>query len=324
MTKKQRYYEYLYKRLVLVHREWNGEGKLIHKEVELSQELKELLDQISGRLGIRLHKNAVLNVEKFQLWREEFGATVDSKYVEAATYFVLYCCLADKILDTERFTQQEKERVYLDIKNFWNSSYNKSGEFLELYKMRRKVLGFFAEMEKLYNNRYRILKDKIDCALASECFIYDHSLTDFDKDMNVHNVLDKSVEFVSASFLIGIGDLFEKEDIDVTDLIGEIFGYIDDICDYVLDLETGSLNMALLICMNEKKNISLEERIGETVIHMDIMISLLEDKVIQLQKKVSTQMYLYLLDELWCWTGDIRRYVTEYPESNDISDSLGI
>lgn len=312
MTKKQRYYEYLYRRLVLNHVEWNGKEKFIHREMKLSPDLKELLDQIAVRYGITFHKNAVLNLEKFQLWRENFGVFEDSENAEAATYFVLYCCLADKILDAQRFTRQEKEIVYQDIKNFWNYSYNEKGKFSELYKIRKKTLDFLTRKGKVQKERYKILRDKIDRALISECFMYNYSLKDFKSDMDMHNILDKSVEFVSASFLISIWDIFGKEEIETTDLIGEIFGYMDDICDYVLDLETGTLNLALFICVNEKADFLLRERIAESVSNTEVMIGLLEDKVKRLQNRIGTQMYLYLLDELWNWTGDIRKYITKH------------
>ena len=87
---------------------------------------------------------------------------------------------------------------------------------------------------------------------------------------------------------------------------------MDDICDFVLDLETGTLNLALFICVNEKVDLLLRERIAESVSNTEVMIGLLEDKVKRLQNRIGTQMYLYLLDELWNWTGDIRKYITKH------------
>lgn len=318
MTKKQKYYEYLYRRLVLEHSEWNGKDKFVHREMKLPSELKELLDQIFVKWGLTFHRNVALNLEKFQLWREGFGAVRNFEYIEVASYFVLYCCLADRILDTQRFTDQEKEIVYQDIKNFWNGSYNGDGEFSELHKIRKKILIFLDKNEKTQKNKYQILKDKISCALISERFMYDHSIDDFNSDMDPHNILDKSVEFVSASFLIAAWDLFGKEEIKTADLIGEIFGYVDDICDYVLDMETGTLNMVWFICMNERTDISTMKWMEEAASHIEIMIRLLENKVEQLRNRVDTQLYLYLLDELWNWTGDIRKYIADYSEYSHI------
>ena len=318
MTKKQKYYEYLYRRLVLEHSEWNGKDKFVHREMKLSSELKELLDRIFVKWGLTFHRNVALNLEKFQLWREGFGAVRNFEYIEVASYFVLYCCLADRILDTQRFTDQEKELVYQDIKNFWNGSYNGDGEFSELHKIRKKILIFFDKNEKTQKNKYQILKDKISRALISERFMYDHSIDDFNSDMDPHNILDKSVEFVSASFLIAAWDLFGKEEIKTADLIGEIFGYVDDICDYVLDMETGTLNMVLFICMNERTDISTMKWMEEAAGHIEIMIRLFENKVEQLRNRVDTQLYLYLLDELWNWTGDIRKYIADYSEYSHI------
>lgn len=318
MTKKQKYYEYLYRRLVLEHSEWNGKDKFVHREMKLPSELKELLDQIFVKWGLTFHRNVALNLEKFQLWREGFGAVRNFEYIEVASYFVLYCCLADRILDTQRFTDQEKEIVYQDIKNFWNGSYNGDGEFSELHKIRKKILIFFDKNEKTQKNKYQILKDKISRALISERFMYDHSIDDFNSDMDPHNILDKSVEFVSASFLIAAWDLFGKEEIKTADLIGEIFGYVDDICDYALDMETGTLNMVLFICMNERTDISTMKWMEEAAGHIEIMIRLLENKVEQLRNRVDTQLYLYLLDELWNWTGDIRKYIANYSEYSHI------
>ena len=65
MTKKQKYYEYLYRRLVLEHSEWNGKDKFVHREMKLPSELKELLDQIFVKWGISTLERRIWSSKKF-------------------------------------------------------------------------------------------------------------------------------------------------------------------------------------------------------------------------------------------------------------------
>lgn len=66
-------------------------------------------------------------------------------------------------------------------------------------------------------------------------------------------ITDKSVEFVSASFIMAIYDYCVERVIEVSEIIGWIFGYMDDICDYMSDMENGSLNVLLLFVQILKK-----------------------------------------------------------------------
>ena len=66
-------------------------------------------------------------------------------------------------------------------------------------------------------------------------------------------IMDKSVEFVSAAFIMAIYDYCVERVIEVSEIIGWIFGYMDDICDYMSDMENGSLNVLLLFVQILKK-----------------------------------------------------------------------
>lgn len=66
-------------------------------------------------------------------------------------------------------------------------------------------------------------------------------------------ITDKSVEFVSAAFIMAIYDYCVERVIEVSEIIGWIFGYMDDICDYMSDMENGSLNVLLLFVQILKK-----------------------------------------------------------------------
>lgn len=147
--------------------------------------------------------------------------------------------------------------VYKDMDKFIEMSEAVTCDLEELYELRVKVQKFVRTKQKS-DNTYALLQTKIARAIKSEQFMAVHSVKDFDTKMEFEMVTDKSVEFVSAAFIIAAYDFAEKDVIiEASETIGWIFGYIDDICDYMSDMETGSLNSLLFICTDMQSDMSI-------------------------------------------------------------------
>ena len=276
-------------------------------ELEIPLCLTKILTRIEKKYNISLYRCAQANYKKFYIWSREFCNQADEEYIQTATCFVLYCCLVDKILDSERFPLNYKYMVYKDMDKFIEMSEAVTCDLEELYELRVKVQKFVRTKQKS-DNTYALLQTKIDRAIKSEQFMAVHSVKDFDTKMEFEMVTDKSVEFVSAAFIIAAYDFAEKDVIiEASESRGWIFGYIDDICDYMSDMETGSLNSLLFICTDMQSDMSIEERMKMAAVNVDRAIEKLELNVKKLGKLVGKQLYWFILDELWDWMADVRR-----------------
>jgi hypothetical protein len=304
---KERYNKYIYNRIVLQHPEWKTESAGWLSNVELNGELEALLDEIYRKYNWHFHENARANIQKFRLWRIECGLPVNDSLVYAATYFVLYCCLVDKIMDSRNISQEEKKALCEELQSFWNDKSEISGAFpqVSLLGMRMKAYLFFSV--KKTEPRFSLIVDKINRAFASECFISTHTIQCFSTAIPNYNLTDKSVEFVSASFWIAAYDATDKKMEILAQIIGEIFWLIDDICDFMPDLEDRTINSALLYCTDTSIEMSIDERVNKAVENMEMMIQKLETNVNRLKNMATVQFSNWIMNELWIWTADIRR-----------------
>ena len=158
------YYMYVYERLTIPHMDWNCcESSTILGE-QLGSEFTDLLSRIYEKYGFDFHRNVKDNIKKFFLWRKEFCTTVDEEAIYAAVFFVLYCCLADKILDSARFSQEDKRSICDELDGFWEQKGNKSGIFPELTEIGLKVREFLTADKQYKNARFPLLVQKMERA----------------------------------------------------------------------------------------------------------------------------------------------------------------
>lgn len=308
MFGEQKYYSHIYKRLVLEHCDWKTEKDDLEGEVVLEKGLDSLLEQIYAVYGFDFRKNAKINIEKFRIWRREFELLEDDDSIYAATCFVLYCCLIDKILDSRCFSQTEKEILCEELMLLSNGEEKTRYYFPEIWTLGAKTFDFLKEQPNNIFVRDEI-KAKINRAFSSEIFLYKHPLVCFNKTMSLHSLTDKSVEFVSASFEIAACDSDQARMKEIANLIGELFWLIDDICDFPSDIEDGSINSALMVCTDMSRNVSLDNRIEYAALHIEDMIQKLERNDILLSRLTGDEMCRFIRNELWNWTLDVRKKV---------------
>lgn len=306
MNMDYKYYQYIYQKLVLKHKDWNIQREKPHKIFETPVDLIQIMNRIELKYGISLHKSAKINIEKFYIWCNECCGQINKEHIQTATYFVLYCCLADKILDSEKNFLNYKYMVYRDLENFIKMSDTVTGDLYEMYELRKKIQGFIKVKQQSGNSNILLIKEKINRAVRSEQFMATHSINDFDVSIKESLITDKSVEFVSAAFLIAVYDTINEQVVEVSETIGKIFGYIDDICDYVSDMETESLNSLLFVC---PKTSEISGNMEWTTEKVDLAIKTLEKEVSKLKKTVGKEMYVFILNELWDWMADVRKKI---------------
>ncbi|MDO4306362.1 MAG: hypothetical protein Q4C77_05965 [Eubacteriales bacterium] len=311
MFDKQKYYNYIYHRLVLKHCDWESENLNEKRNAVLEEQLNTILDQIRFTYGFDLRRNARINMEKFRIWRRELGLPDADYYAYVATCFVVFCCLEDKILDSRRFSSDEKEALCGELSLFWNREMLERCRFPEVWALGTQVAEFLAKQEKIDSSRYLALKDKIDRAFSSETFLYHHPLSSFDGKLNLCCLTDKSVEFVAASFEIAAYDSDQNKIKEIAKLIGELFWLIDDICDFPADIEDGIMNSALIFCTDISQEMPLYERIEHAAFHMEYMIRELECRNEYLERMVGAELCRFIRNELWDWTLDVRKRVTK-------------
>lgn len=306
MNTDYKYYQYIYQELVLKYKDWNIQGEKTHRIFQIPVDLIQIIDCIELKYGISLHKSAKINIEKFSIWCKECGSQINKEYIQIATCFVLYCCLADKVLDSEKYSLNYKYMVYRDLENFIKMSDTVTGDLYELYELRKKIQDFIKVKQQSGNSNILLIKEKINRAVRSEQFMATHSTNDFDVSIKESLITDKSIEFVSAAFLIAAYDTINEQVVEVSETIGKIFGYIDDICDYVSDMETESLNSLLFVC---PKASEISGNMEWTTEKVDLAIKILEKEVSKLKKAVGKEMYVFILNELWDWMADVRKKI---------------
>lgn len=310
MFSKQEYYSHIYKRLILEHCDWKMEKDDLESEVVMDRGLCSLLEQIYAVYGFDFRKNARINIVKFRIWRRELELPENDDSVYAATCFVLYCCLIDKILDSRRFSQTEKEILCEELMLLGNGKTKTRYYFPEIWILGAKTFDFLKGQPNDSFVRDEI-KAKINRAFSSEIFLYKHPLVCFDKTMSLHSLIDKSVEFVSASFEITACDSDQTRVREIANLIGELFWLIDDICDLPSDIEDGSINSALMVCTDMSRNMSLNNRIEYAALHIENMIQKLERNDVLLSRLTGDEMCRFIRSELWNWTLDVRKKVED-------------
>ena len=158
MISERQYYQFIYKRLIEKNMHLFAdcdESKLVCIEMPKEQFrwFYELLDCVEKNYGFDMQKILLPNYNKFVLWQKCFMQECKIENIEIAMQFIVFCCLADKILDSKRFLIEQKEVVIhkLNIKHFISNSDYVSDEFQELDRLLNNIR-WFIEKHKEKNS----------------------------------------------------------------------------------------------------------------------------------------------------------------------------
>lgn len=315
MISERQYYQFIYKRLIEKNMHLFAdcdESNLVCIEMpkERFSWFYELLDCVEKNYGFDMQKILLPNYNKFMLWQECFMQECKPENIEIAMQFIVFCCLADKILDSKRFSAEQKTTVMnkLNIKHFTSNSEYISNEFQELDRLLNNIRRF---MEKLGNKNAVELKKIWDCmerAFQSEIYMASVPLLQREKsDQSRFGLLtDKSVQFEIAAFLLAsLGENTANTQKAALD-VANIFWQIDDLCDLTEDIKAKRRNSMLFLCVQEKNELTLAERAQKCVENAEKFILMLEENIRLLKMDSNDAFYTYVVNEVWEWCSHVR------------------
>lgn len=269
--------------------------------------LYELLDQVEKKYEFNMQKMLLPNYRKFYLWQKHFLGKVDSKRIEIAIEFIIFCCLVDKILDSRRFTNQQKNYVCEKIitRNFFSIQEYESNHFIELDILLNDIRKYIIDSK---SKDEEVLKVAIGKALESEVYMYRNILgiTDLMKKEDYHFLTDKSIEFEKAAFMLSTYDDNRDETNIAATNVGEIFWIIDDLCDLIEDVKCKQKNSLLFLNIEYEGNIDITQRVKLASQNIGIYISRLKYNLIQLKCNAGVDFYDYIVNEIWEWCENVR------------------
>jgi|GEM_PF-4964834 hypothetical protein len=272
---------------------------------------KELIDACSKEVGINISNILKYNLLMLSNFRSEFTAVDNINLIQGSVYYILYCLMADKLLDDKGSLVKSKTCYYSwkNIKHFITGNKRALGDTLfdNTFKLIYENLKI-AEVNKA--NRYyvnKIVKDSI----VSEFFISNISLYDMNPSIPEKLIIDKSTRFVEASLIMTIMDLSPKI-IEEAKLIAQAFSQLsawaDDLMDIYSDIENLSTNIVLY-----KTNINFIDQNSccnaiDIIIDTEIMencVKKIAENLEYIKTHCNKKLYVFSKSMLCDWFTDI-------------------
>lgn len=316
MISAKKYYEHIYERIICRNRAMfaDCDAKNLEKIVipmEKYSWLYVLLDQVEIRYGFNLQKMCAPNYNKFILWQNCFIKEQVPAALDAAMQFVIFCCLADKILDSCRFDNMQKEAVCekLNIKNFLSVERFESNQFPEMDTLLNNIRVFLLSAEnKLERDKIAV---SIEKAFCSEIFMWKSPLQ-WKEEMErakFYLLSDKSIQFELAAFLMASFGRNHDKSYKAALETANVFWLIDDLCDFIEDIKARRKNSILFYCVHTKGEVTLLERAEEAVKNVDEFVDLLEINLDLLRRNTDDVFFEYIVNEIWDWCTELRNMV---------------
>lgn len=287
---------------------WKKSFSLVPNSKEYN-DLICLLDDIEKKFEFNMRKQCLVNYTFFKLWRNMLGISENDVYLLTAVKFVLACCIADKVIDSKRFSDMEKRYLISKVNHLSIINLDESNIFYELDLLFNEI---FLTIEKINDkDDKKIIYKKIKKALISEKFMGEHTLRDcaIMNELNFHLLIDKSVEFESAAILLNLVECGCKNHIGISNMVGEIFWIIDDICDFIDDIKNNRAN-SILFYNIMPNGCDLNQRIDKSFELVENITNRLKTQLECLKSLISSELYYYILCMIWEWTTNIREKST--------------
>lgn len=279
------------------------------KAIQGSSKLIELLDLVYDKYDFNLHKQIKPNLQQFYLYQLQICGKTDSHRLDVALVFVLFCCLADKFLDSPRFSEEEKEYICqkLDTKHLLSDIPYGSEHFQEMNELLNYLRAFMVKHSDF--PRFQVLIEDIQDAFASEMYMSKAHLPMSEKSTkkDLYLLTDKSIKFEKSAFLLSVlGDITPDADT-IADSIAKIFWLADDLCDFVEDVQCKRKNSLLYLYTSETEKLSLTERVEQTYRNLSSIYTLLDEEIERLSMVATPQLYHFIITQVWDWFSDVRK-----------------
>lgn len=276
-------------------------------------QLLSVLDVVQSKYGFDMQKMCLPNYNKFLVWQKNNSGKVNYQEMLVAIEFIVFCCLADKILDSQRFSDAEKEKVCqkLDVGLFLSEDEFESGYFVEMDILLNNIRRFLVQENIKKHPYYRIIEEKMEKAFKSEKYMSKNFLKPVEK-MKMEEMpllIDKSVEFEIVAFLLGVFSDISEDALVISKCIANIFWLVDDLCDFVEDIKFKRKNSVLFFCTKMDMEMSLTDRVEMAYENIDLFINELEKNLYNLETLSGRDLFDYILNEVWEWFTDVRKRV---------------
>lgn len=311
------YYQRFYEGLILKREDvfdnclaYDSALTVFPPETEEYARLNCLLEQIEEKYGFHM----TLNYKQLYLWQRNFCPAADDASLLAAGKLVLFCCLADNILDSPRFSDKEKEAVcakLLPQQEIALAMFSKE-HFPELDALRDEAYDFY---KHTCDNAYSAAAVMNDLALAyrSEAYMYRSRLRDcetlFASDLPL--LTDKSVRFEKAALLTASFGHNTERSIKAAVTMGKIFWLTDDLCDLIDDIHAKRKNSLLFFYAHSSAPLSLFERAEAVYQHMNQAVADLWEELENLRGLADESLYAFMVAQVWKWCCHVRRFLQE-------------
>lgn len=318
MLSTRQYYQRLYEELLLKHKdEFNDclsrdSGLTVSPpETEEYVRLNRLLGQVEEKYGFQM----TLNYKQLYLWQRNFCPVADDSSLLAAGKLVLFCCLADNLLDSPRFSDKEKESVCEKALTQRELSLSRPSKacFPELDALRDEAYGFYEKRPQDDVYPVAAVMDDLALAFRSETYMYHSRLKDYETlpDSDLPLLADKSVRFEKAALLTtSFGNNTERS-VKAAVTMGRIFWLTDDLCDLIDDLRAKRKNSLLFFYADSSDALSLLERAALVYQNMGQAIMTLWGELENLRKLVDKDLYAFMVSQVWKWCHHVRRCLRE-------------
>lgn len=313
MLTAAKYYQYLNERFILKNKVLFDRGTAANKDAEFEKpsgnicaELEGVVRQINEAYGFDM----AVNYRQIALWQQNFCAAPDEAAMMAACKLVLFCCLADKILDSPRFGAEEKEKICckLHTKYFDGTSSFEQDEFPEMNRLGNEIREYLLAAAEENTKEVFMVLEHLEKAFISERYMYE-SVLQRNESMSQSDLpllVDKSIEFETAVFLLGSIGNNDARSLSAARTISRIFWLIDDLCDFPDDVHAKRRNSLLLLCVPQYGPLSLAERVEIAFQNIEYPVTLLEESISDLEKMIDSEFYLFLMGQLWVWCSNVR------------------
>jgi len=273
--------------------------------------LIKLLNTVESKYGFNMQKMCALNYNQFVLWQNSFSKEYKEKELIIALKFVVLCCLADKFLDSDRYSDEEKIHICnkINIKNLLSTQKYESPFFTEMDVLLNDIREFLISDHVCNVPERDYIIECIRDAFLSEIYMYKNPLQKKEKnaDIEMHLLIDKSVKFEIAAFLLATIGSNSTKTIEAATYSANIFWLIDDLCDFVEDVHCKRKNSMLFYCVKDNAELLLSERVEISFNNVDIFINALEENMKSLKQIVDNKFYDYMLNEIWGWCSNVRK-----------------
>ncbi len=313
MISIQEYYNSINENFIKTHMPLFKESLSYHiaennKALQESSKLTELLDLVYDKYDFNLHRQIKPNLQQFYLYQLQICGKTDSYRLDIALVFVLFCCLADKFLDSPRFSEEEKEYICqkLDTKYLMSSTPYDSEYFQEMNELLNHLRAFM--VKHLGLPKIQVLIDDIQDAFTSEIYMSKVHLPMSEKSdkKNLQLLTDKSIKFEKSAFLLSVlGDITPDAE-NIGDSIAKIIWLVDDLCDFVEDVQCKRKNSLLYLYTDETEELSLAERVEQTYKNLSFVYTLLDEEIERLSMLATPQLYHFIITQVWDWFNNVR------------------